>query len=460
MNLSIIIPCFNEVENAPKLKNEFLPVIQQMANRGYVGALATAQIEIIFVDDGSHDGTLAALQAAFAGLEIPGISFRFLQHAANRGLGAALQSGFALAQGAVILTTDCDGTYYFSEIPALLMRLTPEVDIVTASPYHPAGAVAGVPAYRLLLSRGSSAIYRLLADRRVHTYTALFRAYRREVIESVPFQSSGFLAGTELLVNGIRMGYRVAEYPTVLHARAFGVSKAKIMRTVRAHLDFQIHTLLPWHPYGLVIRGEGPTIYLYEEGCKRPFLSPESFISHGYQWQQVMQIDEQALATIPVGPDMPFRDGILLRSSDETVYIIEHGQKRPFASAAVFEELGYRWQNVSQVTDRCLDAVKLGLPVASPQAHPDGTLVRGDTAAVYRLQEGKCCLIPTVRIFQSWGYRWEDVVNIGAQRLAQYPTGEPLYAQQTLFQSWRHYQTNHGTVQQQTMPMAARTKAA
>ncbi|MEZ4737212.1 MAG: glycosyltransferase family 2 protein [Caldilineaceae bacterium] len=440
MDLSIIIPCFNEVENVPKLKREFLPVIQQMVAVGAVGALATAQIEIIFVDDGSQDGTLAALSAAFADQTLTGISFHVVQHAVNRGLGAALRSGFEQAQGAIVLTTDCDGTYRFSEIPALLLRLTPEIDMVTASPYHPAGAVNGVPAYRLLLSRGSSAIYRLLADYHVYTYTALFRAYRRAVIESVPFYADGFLAGTELLVNGLRMGYRVAEYPTVLHARAFGVSKAKLVRTVRAHLDFQAQTLRPWHPYGLLLRGEDPTVYLYEAGRKRPFPSPESLVSHGYQWQQVRQLSRPALAAIPDGPSMPFRAGTLLRGADETVYIIEQGKKRPFASADIFEELGYAWTNVLPVSSACLAAIELGLPVSSSQTHPNGTLLRGETTAVYLLQQGKLSLIPTVQVFHSWHYQWEQVVNISAQHLAHYPPGEPISAQPTFYQSWRHYQ--------------------
>jgi dolichol-phosphate mannosyltransferase len=72
----------------------------------------------------------------------------------------------------------------------------------------------------------------------------LLRAYRRRVVDNVPFESDGFLAGTEILVNGILMGYRAAEYPTVLHSRAFGVSKAKIARTIRAHLGFQARVLL------------------------------------------------------------------------------------------------------------------------------------------------------------------------------------------------------------------------
>jgi dolichol-phosphate mannosyltransferase len=64
------------------------------------------------------------------------------------------------------------------------------------------------------------------------------------VIERVPFESDGFLAGTELMVKAMLSGYRVVEYPSVLHRRAFGASKAKIARTIWAHLKFQSSVLL------------------------------------------------------------------------------------------------------------------------------------------------------------------------------------------------------------------------
>lgn len=236
MDLSIIVPCYNEVETIPKIRQEFLPVASALAKSN--------SLEVIFVDDGSTDGTWQALQETFGHRNGFQGSVRFERHTTNRGLGAALRTGFAAAQGNIIVTADSDGTYKFSAIPALLSCLTPDVDIVTASPYHPAGGVENVPGYRLVLSRGSSAIYRLLVDRHIHTYTALFRAYRRRVIEAIPFTSDGFLAGTELLVWGILKGYRVTEYPTVLHSRVFGTSKAKLMRTVLAHLNFQRTILL------------------------------------------------------------------------------------------------------------------------------------------------------------------------------------------------------------------------
>ena len=235
MDLSIMIPCYNEVENVPKLQKEFFPVA--------LGLAGTRSVEVVFVDDGSADGTYRALVEAFGRDGETGVSFRFEQHRVNRGLGAALRTGFAAARGDTIVTTDSDGTYKFSEIPALLSYLTSGVDIVTASPYHPAGMVAGVPAYRLLFSRGCSVIYRVLADWRVYTYTCLFRAYRREVIDNVAFESDGFLAGTELMVKAMLMGYRIAECPAVLYRREHGESKARIVRTVLAHLGFQARVL-------------------------------------------------------------------------------------------------------------------------------------------------------------------------------------------------------------------------
>jgi dolichol-phosphate mannosyltransferase len=241
MLISIIIPFYNEAEGLPRLRAELLPVLDGLARRG--------PLEVVFVDDGSTDGGLAALQSALAAGPLPGVTFLYYQHKHNRGLGAALRTGFAAASGEAIVTTDSDGTYRFETIPVLLACLKPGVDLVTASPYHPQGGVAGVPRYRLVLSQGSSLIYRLLVDWRIHTYTCLYRAYRRPVLVTTPFTSDGFLAGTELMVKAMLKGFRVAEYPAVLHARQVGVSKAKIMRTIRAHLGFQWAVLL--HRLGL-----------------------------------------------------------------------------------------------------------------------------------------------------------------------------------------------------------------
>jgi dolichol-phosphate mannosyltransferase len=245
MQLSIVVPCFNEVENVARLHDELLPVVERMVSQGWNNAgKEVRSAEIILVDDGSRDGTFAGLHAAFDGHTGAGVVFKFLKHAKNLGLGAAIRTGFDHATGDIVVTVDSDGTYEFSEIQPLLARLTPGVDIVTASPYHPMGRVIGVPAYRLILSRGSSALYRILVDPNVYTYTCLFRAYRSRVVRNIHFGSDGFLAGTEILVRAILEGYRVAELPAVLRQRMYGESKAKIAQTVISHLGFQGWVLL------------------------------------------------------------------------------------------------------------------------------------------------------------------------------------------------------------------------
>lgn len=231
MDLSLIIPCYNETDSIAAMKRDLAPVLQELSK--------TQDVELLFVDDGSADQTLEQLQAAYAHDNPPRLTVRFERHAKNRGVGAAQRTGFASSTGAIVVTSDCDGTYKFTEIFRLLEYLKSDVDVVTASPYHPQGGVAGVPAHRLVLSKGASALYRLLVDRRVHTYTCMFRAYRRRVIESVSFQSDGFLSSAEILINALDMGFRVVELPSVLHTRAVGTSKARLLRIIREHLKFQ-----------------------------------------------------------------------------------------------------------------------------------------------------------------------------------------------------------------------------
>ena len=103
--LAIIIPCFNEAEALPQLAQRLPEVVDKLANR-------YAKVDVFFVDDGSTDDTLAELRRRFASDP----RFHVLVHEKNRGLGAALRTGFAASHSDVVVTTDADGTYEFGEI--------------------------------------------------------------------------------------------------------------------------------------------------------------------------------------------------------------------------------------------------------------------------------------------------------------------------------------------------------
>ncbi|HNN53273.1 MAG TPA: glycosyltransferase family 2 protein, partial [Pseudomonadota bacterium] len=78
-----------------------------------------------------------------------------------------------------------------------------------------------------------------LLERNLHTYTAMFRAYRRKVLDQVQFSSPGYLAMAEILSESLLAGFRVVEFPTVLHVRKYGQSKARVARILADHLRFQ-----------------------------------------------------------------------------------------------------------------------------------------------------------------------------------------------------------------------------
>lgn len=244
MKVSVIVPCYNEEDNIEKLRVEFFPVIEKLLGVPMPDGGQIKSVEVVFVDDGSQDNTFDALKEAFDTLDRQFVSVVFIKHETNLGLGAALRTGFKAITGDIVVTTDCDGTYPFSAIPGLFEYLRGDVAFVTASQYHPKGEIVDVPGYRIFLSRGCSFLYRVLLNWKIRTYTSLFRAYHREVIERVPFEANGFLGGTELMVKAMLKGYRVDEFPTALHNRMFGVSKARLLQTITSHLIFQGQLLL------------------------------------------------------------------------------------------------------------------------------------------------------------------------------------------------------------------------
>jgi polysaccharide deacetylase family protein (PEP-CTERM system associated) len=222
--VSIVVPCFNE--------EDVLPYLSRTLDR-VAGALAFRyDIRFILVDDGSTDRTWDALTATFAGR--PG--FDLVRHEINRGVAAAIQTGIRRAETEIVGSMDCDCTYDPLELGNMIPLLKPGVDLVTASPYHPAGHVRNVPGWRLVLSKGASWMYRRVLRQKLHTYTSCFRVYRRSAVVDLPIENGRFLGVSELLGRLDLAGGTVVEHPATLEVRMLGRSKIKTVRTILGHL--------------------------------------------------------------------------------------------------------------------------------------------------------------------------------------------------------------------------------
>ncbi|MEZ4835540.1 MAG: hypothetical protein R2873_26715 [Caldilineaceae bacterium] len=133
MDLSIVIPCYNEVDNVDKIDWEHFPMLAQMAR--------TRSIEVVFVDDGGKDGTYDAFSKAFG-------AQRRRHHPLRASPGERTGSGHPhrlTQRRPATSSSPPTATAPTSSTPSHAGRLTDGVDIVTASPYHPDGEVVGVP---------------------------------------------------------------------------------------------------------------------------------------------------------------------------------------------------------------------------------------------------------------------------------------------------------------------------
>lgn len=226
--LSVIIPMFNEEAN---VATTIARVAETLDRYGH-------SYEIIPVNDGSTDQTLAALDAVAA----RDARVHVVSYWKNGGRGKALRYGFQAARGEYIATIDADLSYDPQYILAMAQVLDQEsdIDVVLASAYMEGGGAVGVPRNRLLISKLGNRVLKMAMSEPIHTVTCIVRCYRRAVIESLDLESNGKEIHLEILSKALAMGFRVKEIPAVLTARQKGKSKFAFRGTAVSHLLFTI----------------------------------------------------------------------------------------------------------------------------------------------------------------------------------------------------------------------------
>lgn len=242
MNISVVIPLYNEAESLPELH----AWIQRVMKTNYF------TYEIIFINDGSTDNSWEVIeQLAQKDENVRGIKFR-----RNYGKSPALYCGFQKAQGDVVITMDADLQDSPDEIPALYRMITKEnFDLVSGykqKRYDPLSKTIPTKLFNAT-ARKISGIHNL------HDFNCGLKAYRRDVIKNIEVYGEMHRYIPYLAKNAgfDRIGEKVVHH----QARKYGCSKFGINRFFNGYLDLLTLWFLtnfgkkPMHVFGLIGSG-------------------------------------------------------------------------------------------------------------------------------------------------------------------------------------------------------------
>ncbi|HET7567390.1 MAG TPA: glycosyltransferase [Gaiellaceae bacterium] len=205
--ISVVMPAFDE---APLLEASLEETVESLRLLG-------CAFEVVVVDDGSSDDTLAAARHAAARLP----EVRVIGNGAHRGKGHALRTGVAAARGGLVLFLDADLEVHPRQLALLYGALVErEADVVIGSKLHP-DAETEYPLRRRVLSHGYHRLVHVLFRLPVHDTQTGLKLFRKGVLDEVAplLVERRFAFDLELLVAAQRLGHRIVEAPVVTTRR-------------------------------------------------------------------------------------------------------------------------------------------------------------------------------------------------------------------------------------------------
>lgn len=215
--LSLVLPAHNEEGNLEWVVREALATLP----------LAFARCEIIVVDDGSVDTT----PVVAARLSAADPRVRVIRHPHNRGYGAALRSGFAVARGDRIMFMDADRQFNIREV-AKLAPLVGRYDIVAGYRLKRRD-----PLPRVVLGAAFNTLVKVFFGVRVRDIGCGFKIFRADLLRSLDFQAPGALINTEILALARRQRATVIEVGVNHYPRPTGEQSGGSPRVVLRALD-------------------------------------------------------------------------------------------------------------------------------------------------------------------------------------------------------------------------------
>ena len=214
-NTLVVIPTFNERENLPG-------VIERLRS-------AEPDVDVLVVDDSSPDGTGDVADELAAA--DPAGRVHVLHREGKGGLWGAYRAGFAWGlerDYRVLCEMDADGSHAPEQLRRLLDAVDAGADLVIGSRYVPGGSTVNWPVSRKILSRGGNLYISALLGTGISDITAGYRAFRRDVLETLDLEGIGkeaYLFQTEIGWKAVQDGFHVVEVPITFTEREYGESK-------------------------------------------------------------------------------------------------------------------------------------------------------------------------------------------------------------------------------------------
>lgn len=253
--VSVVIPVFNERESLGPLMAELDPVLVALDRPA----------EVVFVDDGSGDGSRDELMRIAA--HDPRVRVVLLRR--NFGKGAALMAGFRAAHGDAVVTMDADLQDDPAEIPAMLAELAAGADLVSGWK-----ADRRDPVTKRIASKVFNGVTARFSGLRLHDLNCGLKAYRAEVVRNLSISGDLY---RYIPVMAAADGFRVKELAVNHRPRRFGSSKYGLERYLRGFLDLLTIMFIGrfrWRPMhlfggmGLLFTIAGTIVSLYLVGEK------------------------------------------------------------------------------------------------------------------------------------------------------------------------------------------------
>ncbi|MBC8042053.1 MAG: glycosyltransferase family 2 protein [Rhizobacter sp.] len=226
IDLSLVIPLLDESESLPELLRQILEATLPLKNKSS-NALT---LEVIFINDGSSDGSDAVIKSLIAEHHKAGTrELKLISFQKNYGKSAGLHIGFEAARGEYVITMDADLQDSPYEIPNLMAKIDEGFDLVSGWK-----KIRHDPISKTLPSRFFNFVTSTLTGIPIHDFNCGLKAYRYEVVKSVQIYGE---MHRYIPVLAKWNGFRVSEIVVEHRARKFGVSKFGISRFFKGFLD-------------------------------------------------------------------------------------------------------------------------------------------------------------------------------------------------------------------------------